>query len=106
MAIQHWNYHSAVTCCETCEGTGTVRAARRATIIDPYPESPCPDCDGEHLPECKVCGCGVIVPGYDCIACYVVGELPAHHLDAESIGQIAIAIAHAAKARAAQRLAA
>lgn len=96
-----WNWASAVTCCSTCNGQGVIAdEGRRRTTWDPYPEIKCPDCDGEeHLPECEVCGCEIIVPGYDCIACYIAGELPVAHLDAESIDVLAKAIKSAAGAR-------
>lgn len=64
-----WNYHSEVRCCETCEGLGLVASHRRPTIGDPYPEQPCPDCEGEHLPECQVCGFQQEISGFDCLAC-------------------------------------
>lgn len=94
-----WNYHSAVTCCETCNGAGRVHSHHLPTINDPYPESACPDCDGEHLPECKVCGCEILVPGYDCMACFVAEELPVAHLNDADIEQLGKAIMVAARAR-------
>lgn len=95
-----WNWASGVTCCSTCYGAGVIADdGRKRTINDPYPEIACPDCDGEHLPECEVCGCEVIVPGYDCIACYVAEELPAAHLNDADIDVLAKAIKSAAGAR-------
>ena len=75
MAQRPWNYRSHVKCCTECEGTGWVRAVRRATIDDPYPESPCDNCSGEHEPECEVCGYDLPVEGYDCLACETVAAL-------------------------------
>lgn len=77
MTKQSWNYHSGIHSCATCDGLGTVASMRRPTVDDPYPESPCPDCDGEyHEAECKVCGSTLEVAGYDCIVCQSVAELP------------------------------
>ena len=70
-----WNHNSQVTCCVVCEGTGTVRSQRKASINDPYPERPCEDCDGQRAPECEVCGYDLLVLGYDCLVCDTVGNL-------------------------------
>ena len=71
-----WNYNSVVTACDECGGEGWVRSLRRPTVDDPYPETTCSACDGPQAPECTVCGCTTVVPGYDCIVCQTVGELP------------------------------
>lgn len=81
-----WDTHSGVTTCPFCEGTGTVRAARAATIADPYPEDPCECGRGEHLPSCDVCGFMLEVPGFDCLACATVGELREAALRVEDLG--------------------
>lgn len=94
-----WDYLSGVSRCETCEGRGKVHSFRRATTWDPYPEVDCPDCDGEHEPECEVCGCEIIVSGYDCIACNIVSDLPAADLNPASIDRFVAAIKAAAAAR-------
>jgi len=70
-----WNYHSHVKCCPTCEGDGRVHSQRRPSTWDPYPETDCPDCDGEHEPECAVCGYNLPVAGYDCLACDTAASL-------------------------------
>ncbi len=75
-----WDYYSGVHSCATCNGLGTVAASRRPTTWDPYPESPCPDCDGEHEAACDVCGSEIHAAGYDCIVCQMVDELPTHAL--------------------------
>lgn len=77
-----WNYHSHVTACQTCEGAGRVHSQRRPSTWDPYPESACPDCEGEHEPECEVCGYNLPVAGYDCLACETVAALHPHELKA------------------------
>ena len=71
-----WNYASHVTACPECNGAGKVASHRQATVNDPYPEAPCPYGCAEHLPECAVCGFGVGVAGYDCLACATVEDIP------------------------------
>lgn len=96
-----WNYLSGVMVCETCNGAGTVHAHRTATVNDPYPEAACPDCTGEHTPECTVCGCNIVVPGYDCIACQMVEELPASALnEGAAIGAAVLRAINARRAAA------
>lgn len=71
-----WNYYSVVSACNTCEGVGRIASHRRPTINDPYPDTTCPDCDGAvRLPECEVCGYGLEVSGYDCLACDTIASL-------------------------------
>ena len=70
-----WNERSHVKVCETCNGDGVVAAYRRPTVDDPYPDDPCPDCDGPHEPECEVCGYNLEVEGYDCLVCETVAGL-------------------------------
>jgi len=80
-----WNYHSGVHNCATCNGLGVVSSQTRATTWDPYPETPCPDCDGvEHEAECAVCGSTLEMAGYDCFVCQTVDELPAN-VDADAL---------------------
>lgn len=102
--IRPWNHESGVHTCETCEGTGKVHAARRATVDDPYPEADCRDCAGEADPECPVCGSSVIVTGYDCIVCQMVADLPDAYLCDGA--HIAEAVGNAIAARIALELAA
>lgn len=79
-----WNYYGEVKVCRTCDGAGLIPSFRRATVDDPYPESPCPDCDGEpHEPECEVCGFHLPIAGYDCFVCDTVSGLYA--ADAKAI---------------------
>lgn len=75
LTTRKWNYRSAVTACNACEGAGVVHAHRRPTVSDPYPESPCECGIGEHQPECEVCGFTQYVPGFDCIVCETVACL-------------------------------
>ncbi len=77
-----WNYHSHVKACATCEGAGRIPSQRRASTWDPYPETACPDCEGEHEPECAVCGYNLPVAGYDCLVCDTVAALHQHELKA------------------------
>ena len=75
-----WNYNSHVKVCAECNGAGTVRAERRATVNDPYPETAC-DCGlGEHEPCCEVCGYNLPIAGYDCLACETANSLYASDL--------------------------
>lgn len=93
-----WNHDSGVTCCDVCQGAGVVPAARRATVNDPYPESPC-ECErGPHEPECPVCGFGIALPGYDCFVCDFAHELPAGSGDAV-VKHVADALASALAAK-------
>ena len=90
-----WNYRSGVASCHICDGAGVVHAARRATIDDPYPETDCECGIGEHLPECEVCGFTIEVPGYDCLACQTVADIPAKLLNADTATKLAAAIMRA-----------
>ena len=94
-----WNYHSAVTACEECNGHGVVRAYRTPTVNDPYPENPCPNCEGEHEPACTVCGSTIEATGYDCIVCQMVADLPTSAMNDASAKVISEAIANAINAR-------
>lgn len=94
-----WNYRSVVTTCPTCEGTGTVASHRRPTVDDPYPETPCDNCDGEHEPECEVCGFGLEVSGYDCLACDTIASLTDKDFAKLNDSELAGAIMRAAAMR-------
>ena len=87
-----WNHRSGVYCCTTCEGTGLVPAHRKATVNDPYPESPCPDCDGPHNAECSVCGFDQYIRGYDCYACETIAGLFPNDLAAFDVDAFAAAL--------------
>ena len=86
-----WNYHSHVTACETCGGAGVVDAYRQPTIDDPYPSEDCECGQGEHEPECAVCGFDQIIPGYDCIVCNTVETLFAPDLHRFNVADFAAA---------------
>lgn len=95
-----WNYNSEVRVCETCNGLGVIaHPTRRPTIDDPYPESPCPDCEGEHGPECEVCGFGQDVLGFDCLACDTIASLRDGDFAALNDAAFAAAIMRAAAQR-------
>ena len=94
-----WNYTSGVYVCDACEGTGVVHAFRRATIDDPYPERPCECGQGEHEPECPVCGFDQVVQGYDCLACDTVASMHPGELARFDADAFATAIRIAIKAR-------
>ena len=97
MTKQSWDYHSGVYSCATCNGLGAIASHRRPTVDDPYPESPCPDCDGEHEAACDVCGSTIEAKGYDCLICALVNDLPADALGRGD--EVAIAIKAAMDAR-------
>ena len=103
---RRWDYHSGVTACETCDGHGTIAATRRATVNDPYPERPCPDCDGEHFPACPVCGNEVEAKGFDCIVCQTVAEMTPAQMRAVNPADLAEAFAAAISAALDERKAA
>ena len=91
-----WHYHSGVTCCGTCNGHGMVASHHRPTINDPYPEKPCPDCDGrEAYPACPVCRCDVEAKGFDCIVCETVKDLTPAQMNAVNPADLADAFAQA-----------
>lgn len=92
MTKRKWNWASHVTVCDTCEGTGTIHALRRPSIIDPYPEDDCPDCDGEHEPVCEVCGYNQVTAGYDCLACDTVSAVYENKLASLDIEALAAAM--------------
>ena len=94
-----WNYHSEVRTCATCDGLGIVPAPRLPSTWDPFPERPCPDCDGEHGPECAVCGFTLPIKGYDCLACDTVATLTDDDCAAFDIPAFADALAIAFVAR-------
>lgn len=97
--ITAWNYRSAVHVCPDCSGTGKVRAFRRATVNDPYPETDC-DCGlGEHEPECPVCGFDQVVPGIDCLACETIALLHDKDFARFDPAKFAESIGHAVAAR-------
>lgn len=84
--VNAWNYHSAVTPCPTCEGTGEVWNGKGHGGNDPDSfDVDCPDCVGspvEGLWPCKVCGFQHVVEGYDCLVCETVASIPEAALDA------------------------
>lgn len=93
--IRPWNWDSEVRVCGTCDGMGVVPSHRRPSVDDPYPEDPCPDCDGEHLPECQVCGFEHEVKGYDCFVCDMVAALSDGEFSAIRDDDLIAAIARA-----------
>ena len=96
-----WNYRSHVHVCDLCEGAGVVWSSHKATINDPYPEQPCECGLGEHEPECPVCGFQIVVPGYDCLACDTVNDIPDAMLTPDTASKLSDAIARAIEAAAA-----
>ena len=74
---QPWDYHSGVSECETCGGTGeVVKFPRGAYRLNPLEWSEiCEDCLGEGIHACKVCGFDDVVKGHDCIVCETVHDM-------------------------------
>ena len=76
-----WNYYSAVSHCEDCDGKGHRWNGRGMGGNDPDSWAiPCETCEETGLVECPVCGFDIDVPGYDCLACETVNELSAGQL--------------------------
>ena len=98
-----WNYYSEVRCCETCNGLGCIPSSRKATVDDPYPDMPCPDCDGEHLPECEVCGFTQQIHGFDCLACQTAYDMSDQEAAAFDVQAFAKALSSALGARRAAK---
>lgn len=98
-AAKAWNHYSCVLVCEECNGTGTVRSTRHASVDDPYPEEPCDHCEGEHEPECPVCGYNRIIPGFVCLACDLALEMPVDAITKRDAGSLVKAILNALEAR-------
>lgn len=75
-ATRPWNYHSAVSDCQACEGHGGVWNGRGLGGNDPDSWSvPCEDCEETGIEPCSVCGFNVHVAGTDCLACQTVFEI-------------------------------
>lgn len=96
MTRKPWNYFSAVSVCETCEGTGKVAHYKQPTSGDPFPEMDCEDCHAPHAAECPVCGFDQYVPGYNCLACDTVLAMDAYQLGRFNPDDFAkaVAVAH------------
>lgn len=72
-----WNYHSHVAPCDQCEGIGSYPNGRGLGGNDPDSwDIECDECEGHGHSACKVCGFDHIVPGYDCLACSTVEDVP------------------------------
>lgn len=87
-----WNWNSHVTACTECGGSGKLETR---TGVDSYRVTGCDWCAGPHEPECEVCGFTVEVPGYDCLACETVYNLPDELLNADTATKLAAAIMRA-----------
>lgn len=94
-----WNYYSEVRCCETCNGIGLIPSSCRPTVDDPYPEQPCPDCEGAAVPECEVCGFTQQINGFDCLACETAYNMSDREAAAFDVKAFAEALAQALAAR-------
>lgn len=77
-----WDYHSGVSECETCDGSGqVVKFPRGAYRLNPLEWTEgCEDCLGDGIHGCKVCGFDEVVQGYDCWVCQAVHDLSATNM--------------------------
>lgn len=69
-----WNFHSVVAECSECEGKGDYWQTQGRN--DPDACTECPHCEGVGHHACGVCGFDTIIPGYDCLICQMVGDIP------------------------------
>ena len=77
--IKLWYTKSGVNECPECSGYGHVWDGRGSGHSND-PDSDvvvCDNCDGRGFHDCEVCGYDVPHVGHDCLACDLVGELPA-----------------------------
>lgn len=102
---RRWDYRSGVSECRDCEGAGFICKTPHYT----HPHDPrrvdveCDHCGSVGHTACEVCGFDIVVPGYDCIVCQTVCDMPYHLLTDETARHFGEALAVAFKARAAVR---
>lgn len=104
-----WDYHSGISECDTCEGSGAiVKFPRGAYMLNPLEyQIDCPECEGQGVHPCKVCGFDEVVRGYDCIVCAMVHDMSPANMKRINPSDIADAFAQAfAAAMASERNAA
>jgi hypothetical protein len=68
----------------------------------------CDDCEATGHTNCAVCGYDVLVKGYDCLPCFVAGEIPAAMLatfDGKALGKAICKAMDVARAAAVRELA-
>lgn len=101
-AANAWYLKSGIIPCDTCDGKGGRWRNFYGHANDPDNwVVECPDCDGRGHHACEVCGFDVHVPGFDCLVCDMVLELPADLLTDETADAMAGAVkAAVAAARA------
>lgn len=94
--MDKWNYHSAVTPCPPCEGKGA--APNRPWLSNGDPDCwdvECEACEGVGHHACAVCGFDHSIPGYDCLICEAVADIPASVLEDHDTALIIAAFAKA-----------
>lgn len=104
MTVQKpWNYNSCTNPCGECDGTGAHAVNPHLRVGDPsYHEIDCDECEGSGHTHCEVCGFDVVIPGYDCLACQMVYDIPDNLLTDKVADALAEAVRNAiSKARAA-----
>jgi hypothetical protein len=88
-----WYRKSGIVSCDRCEGHGAYWNGRGLGGTDPESwDIDCPDCDALGHHACAVCGFDVVAPGFDCLACDMVRELPIGQLTGEVADKLAASI--------------
>lgn len=98
-----WNVKSGICPCWQCDGVGREMACPNLRVGDPSNhEIDCDVCEGAGHTHCEVCGFDVVIPGYDCLACQMVYDIPDNLLTDKVADALAEAVRNAiGKARAA-----
>lgn len=91
--LNNWHKNSGVIECPHCEGRGSHWNGRGLGGNDPDSwDVECDACEGYGNHECKVCGFGIAMPGFDCLVCETVVNIPAALLTAEVQAELLAAI--------------
>lgn len=94
----HWHDASGVITCRDCDGEGSRPNRPWLNNGDPdcWPVD-CAVCAGKGHHPCSVCGFDHDVPGYDCVICAMVRDMPSALLARIMPAEIGEAFAAAAK---------
>jgi hypothetical protein len=89
-----WYRDSGILACEECEGHGVIDKTpwRHGNDPDRWEED-CSHCDGVGHNECAVCGFDIEIPGYDCLVCDTIRDIPDALLTDDTASQIGKAVA-------------
>ena len=91
--LAHWHNRSGILPCYECDGTGGLPNNPHLRNGDPDCwVVTCRDCDGAGHQACEVCGFNIEVPGFDCLACDMARDIPAHLLTDEAAEALTDAI--------------